>query len=122
MDKLTLYKKSLTRTILVCLIVFSFTPCKVKDVLFDVFDIDFAKSYNVSRSASQSGTCSYAVYNHQKVVSQGKIRVQSNFIDSAQKFLPSVPEQANYSVSSDFFSGTSPPMYILYKRLKIALI
>lgn len=97
------------------IVVFGFTPCSVKQGIFNAFSIEYHRTVNVNKTP-QNAYCVSTIVN--QVVGQK---------ENKQRFFKSVS-----AVVSSFFyrgilkkwnekelSGRGPPLYILYLKLKI---
>ena len=115
------YIKNFRRIILMWFVLFSLSPCTVKEVFFTSINIDYSKPLNKSKTTTQTSSCAYSQNESQQisVVKKSKINKQIEPVDFThnQYFaVHSVKIDNDYSKTS---SGNSPPKYILYKRLKI---
>jgi hypothetical protein len=109
------------RIVLMCFVLFSLTPCRVKEILFSAVNIEYSKPLNNSKTTSQTNVCQYSPQaGHDiSIAKESKFRQQTVPAD-----FPARQRLAHSSVKvkdkhSKSFSGNSPPRYILYKRLKI---
>lgn len=99
---------------------FSLSPCIVKEALFNVAPAGYAKPLNKSKTNSRTGSCLYSQVRQQ--ISTGKEQKSKKQTESVDVYfnrngvIRSFKIQGKYSRT---FSGNSPPKYILYKRLKL---
>lgn len=99
---------------------FSLSPCTVKEILLHSVNTEYAKPLNKSKT-TQTNPCQFASNEHQQISSaqQSKINKKTEPADIVCNYaFPSYAAKIdkNYSKTS---TGNSPPKYILYKRLKI---
>lgn len=112
--------KNIKRFVLGWIILFSLSPCTVKEVFFDFVNADYTKPLNRSKAVVQVSSCQYSLNENQQVSVAGKLQFnkQTELIDFyTDLYLVALPARinANYSKTS---TGSGPPKYILYKRLK----
>ncbi len=106
------------------MVLYSFTPCSIKTVLFDAVDATYAKPISKSASTSQNSNCQDFNSVKQNGKSIGELQYSNaNWTPTAEAFSTEIvklqPTSREYSGKT---SGNSPPMYILFKRLKIDFI
>lgn len=107
--------------VLMCLVLFSLSPCTVKEALFTSVNADYAKPLNKSRTTTPTNSCSYSQNESQQIsiVKKSKVKKQIEPIDFFGNQHFSVHSAKIYNNYSNTTSGKSPPKYILYERLKI---
>ncbi len=113
--------KKFRHIVLMWLVLFSLSPCTVKEALFHSVNTDYAKPLNKSKTTTPTSSCSYSSTENLQisVVKKSEISKQIepvNFFDNPFFTILSATVYNEYSKTS---SGNSPPKYILYKRLKI---
>lgn len=111
--------KNYTHILSLWLVLFSLTPCSIKEVLFHAVDLEYAKPLNKSK-ISKIG-CSYSQIENKQTSGTKKSKINSritpfSFSTNLNFALCSTKTFKDYSRIS---LGNSPPKYILYKRLKI---
>lgn len=117
-----LRKKILHTTFLLC-VLFSLAPCSVKSSFLTSIDIEHSLPFNKTKTTHSSNysSCdvSHSVTNTSKEYNT-TISTQFNFSkDKVHPFiLTTVPKKYHFEKLT---SGNSPPLYILYKRLKLDL-
>lgn len=115
------YFKLLNRILFVCLILFSSAPCSVKVFFSDKIDVVYEKPINKTKSTSPSTNCQLDLFGKQQKSSFQKS------VESHADFSPIIRieksglQEKTYNKFSSSYSGNSPPKYILYQRLKIAI-
>ncbi|WP_407405984.1 hypothetical protein [Chryseobacterium sp.] len=111
--------KNYTYILSMWLVLFSLTPCTIKEVFFHAVDLDYAKPLNKSKTSTNS--CSYSKIENRQTSGTKKSKILSritpfSFSTNLNFALCSSKTFKDYSRIS---LGNSPPKYILYKRLKI---
>lgn len=124
MKKMKIHIKIFKHIVFIWFVLFSLSSCTVKEVLFTSVNADYAKPLNQSKTTAPISSCSYSQNesNQISVVKTAEINKQVEPIDLLyNKYLAVNFTEINndYSKTS---SGNSPPKYILYKRLKIAIV
>ena len=124
MAKLKLNINPIKSIFLMLMVLYSFTPCSIKTVLFDAVDATYAKPISKSASTSQNSNCQDFSSVKQNGKSIGELQyANANWTPTAEAFSTEIvklqPISREYSGKT---SGNSPPMYILFKRLKIDFI
>ncbi len=106
------------------MVLYSFTPCSIKTVLFDTIDAIYAKPISKSASTFQTSNCQDFSSVKQTNKSIGEVQyANANLTPTVLEIALQIPKLQ--PITSDYSgktSGNSPPMYILFKRLKIDLI
>lgn len=123
MKKMKIHIKIFRHIALMWLVLFSLSPCKIKEVLLHSVNTDYAKPLNNSKTTTSSSSCSYSQNENQQisVVRKSEINKQAEPIYLFyNKYLAGNFTEI-YNDYSKTSSGNSPPKYILYKRLKIAI-
>lgn len=109
--------KYLKHILLMLFFVFSLSPCTVKQTLFDLVNTDYTKPLNKLRTSVSTSSCFYWQNDCKQTCAVKKSKVY-NDINSINLYFVVLSTKA-YRTYADTFSGNSPPIYILYKRLKI---
>lgn len=121
MTKKESHIKNFRHTVLMWFVLFSLSPCTVKEALSQVVSTDYAKPLNKSKTFAPTTSCSYSQNDNQQisVVKKAKINkeIESDQVVNNSCFV--VLSSKGYNDYSKTSSGNSPPKYILYKRLKI---
>lgn len=103
-------------------VLFALSPCSVKKVLLNVAESEYKQPLNKWRT-NVPANCHYSQQDYQQttVSKQSEIKKVIEPVDFAAPRLftaTAVTIQNHYSKT---FSGNSPPLYILFKRLKVDL-
>ncbi|WP_278352150.1 hypothetical protein [Chryseobacterium gleum] len=119
------HTKTYKAVVTMLILVFSLSPCSVKRIVLDIFDIEFISGLNKVKTTSfLSFSCDVASASSDLSVSKIKVQNQHNKLLSG--FTPavhnSVEEKIFLNIYSGHSTGNSPPKYILFKRLKLNLI
>jgi len=117
------YIEKFNRITLIWLILFSLFPCIVKEGMFNWIDIEYSKPLNKSKTTAQTRLCQYSPHNIQHISFEKKSKFNKQIEPTDFFGQPFFIARATkvYGNDSKTFSGNSPPKYILYKRLKIAI-
>ncbi|RYF21433.1 MAG: hypothetical protein EOO42_10565 [Flavobacteriales bacterium] len=112
--------KNIRYIVLMWFILFSLSPCTVKEVLLYSLNTEYAEPLNKSKTV-QTNPCQYSSneYQQKSAAQQSKINQKIEPVDFVGNYgFPTYVAKIdkNYSKTS---TGNSPPKYILYKRLKI---
>lgn len=104
------------------LIVFSLAPCTVKEAWLSIVDIDYSKPLNQSRTTAGQ-QCQFT--NTERGVVSIVKKIKFNRQPASPDF--SIKNYRTAAAAIDTrnpkgFSGSSPPKYILYKRLKLDVV
>jgi len=104
-------------TVLVC---FSLSSCTIKDAFFQSVGLAVEKPLNKTKSVNSCQT-NYIV-SSESYVAEARVIKGLNYLDflktnTSFNFFTLKIKQVNYSKKSN-----SPPRYILYQRLKIAVV
>jgi len=106
------------------MVLYAFTPCAIKNVLFDAVDATYEKPISKSNSTFQISNCQD--FSNVKQTNNSKSEVyfaNANLTPSVLKIGAEIPKlQPTASNYSGKTSGNNPPLYILFKRLKIDLM
>lgn len=113
--------KNTRHILLMWFVLFSLSPCIVKEALFHSVNAEYSKPLHKSKTTTSSSLCQYSASEGQHISDKkhlkNKKQIQPvNSADNQYVIVRSDQAQNNYSKT---FSGNSPPKYILYKRLKI---
>ncbi|MGN7787063.1 hypothetical protein ACTJIJ_21195 [Niabella sp. 22666] len=122
MRKAILYIRKHKQLLVVGLLVFALAPCTVKEAWFSLAGLDYTKPLNGSKTTTSGQQCQYSYLSAQKMAVQQKTR--------ANKLLSSYLPYKTYTTTateirsrdSVYFRANSPPIYILYKRLKLGMV
>ena len=101
------------------LVVFALMPCAVKNTLLIQTPFQQAVTLNVSKIPGGAAD-SCAVYTQEKVKAQVAGAIQRVGAD-IEKSVPYAPKDSFFcgSARNLYYAANAPPLYILYKRLKI---
>lgn len=121
MPKMKFHINNFRRILLMWFVLFSLSPCTVKEVLFYSLNTDYSKPLNKSKTSTQTSSCSYSQNEKQQISAAKKTRINKQIepVDSFDKAYLTGYVAKDYNNYSKTSSGNSPPKYILYKRLKI---
>jgi len=106
---------------LMLLVLFSLSPCSAKQRLLDAFNIDYSSPLNKTRAAGNANnSCSF---NTITAVSRSFIKLKKDQVYSNTNFstFDRLRNTSTLDHGSGLRAGSSPPKYILYKRLKVYL-
>ncbi len=124
MQRLKYHIKHFNHIVLMWFVLFSLSPCVVKETLLQSVNTAYSKPLNQSRAITLIGSCFYTE-NEKTQSSVGK-KIAINQYDYFSSFLEHLclakQSVTTYNHYSGKLSGNSPPKYILYKRLKIAIV
>lgn len=110
--------KNIQKLIWVVLVLFSMSSCSVKQALLDQFQFSLEKSINPTRSLN---SCQFSTIEKK---SEKKNEIQNKIISTLISSFTTF-EKVSFkfiSVSFQEINNNSPPFYILYQQLKIALV
>jgi len=121
MTKKKSHIKKIKHIVLMWFVLFSLSPCTVKEALSQVVSTDYAKPLNKSKTIAPTSSCSYSQNDNQQisVVKKAKIYKEIEPVQVVNNLCFTVLSSKVYNDYSKTSSGNSPPKYILYKRLKI---
>lgn len=121
MPKATGYIKHMNHILLMSLMLFALSPCVVKGGWFGSVNVEYAKSLNKSKATTQANSCQYSRITDQltSTVKQAKINNRKEPGGFSGDLCFEIRCDKEYSKYSKTSSGSSPPKYILYKRLKL---
>lgn len=124
MQRLEYYIKHFKHIVLMWFILFSLSPCIVKETLLQNVSSAYSKPLNQSRAITFASSCIYAENEKTqssvgKKVAINRYNYSINFLEYLYSGKQSLTAYNHYSGK---FTGNSPPKYILYKRLKIAIV
>lgn len=102
-------------------VLFALSPCVVKEALFSIANVEYAKPTNKTKTTAPTSACQYSQNDNQQISVTRKATIGKRMEPVSVSVNPyfvarSIGINAKYSKT---FSGNSPPMYILYKRLKL---
>lgn len=107
-------------------VVFALAPCSVKSSLFSVFDIEYFQTLNKNQTA-QTGTSSCEIQ-------ESSVNQSENSVQKHKKQIPLLPVVVSQNqillatalhkkyIYVNVSAVNTPPLYILYKRLKSDLV
>lgn len=121
MPKMKIHIKIFRHIVFMWFVLFSLSPCTVKETLFLTVNTDYAKPLNKSKTTTSTSFCSYSKNENQKisVVKKSEINKQVESVDLFYNKWLAESFTKIYNDYSKTSSGNSPPKYILYKRMKI---
>lgn len=99
------------------LILYGFTPCTVKNTVFDVFSLDYAKPTNANKTTSSS-SCTYLSSTKETAQSRTVKKLLNFEAVDRVSFIEQTISFSNLFIQHT--SGRSPPLYILFQQLKLA--
>jgi len=110
--------------VLMWFLLFSLSPCTVKEAMLSTANTAYAKPLNISKATAAVGSCLYLQDKSQLISVAYKFTVNKQFDGvyfCGNQYFGAHPTKvcSTYQKTS---SGNSPPKYILYKRLKIAIV
>ncbi|HTG57209.1 MAG TPA: hypothetical protein VL943_13115 [Niabella sp.] len=124
MQKAILYIRKHKQLLLVGLLVFALAPCTVKETWFSLAGFDYVQPLNRSQTTTSGQQCQYRQGSEQKVhVHQNKPAIRqypSGYL--ASKNYPAIAAAGCTCEPLILLRANSPPIYILYKRLKLDLV
>lgn len=99
--------------------ILAFSSCGLKEFVAEIINIEYKRSFNKTKSTTS--TCIYAKSNTSYIsISKQKIKKDAHRLFENIQSINS--EEVNYKSSYPYiYSSNSPPKYILFKRLRIAL-
>lgn len=115
--------KILQRIIAMFVVIFALTPCSIKGSLFTSLDIAFERPLNKTKSTQKPNTlCKSEVFSYNRAESN-TTETATNIPEEAVTTPVIAPSFKNVALKqyAKQTSGNSPPLYILYKRLKFDL-
>nr|WP_298005803.1 hypothetical protein [uncultured Flavobacterium sp.] len=120
MSKKENHIKKFRHIVLMWFVLFSISPCSVKEALFYSVNTDYAKPLNKSKTSAPASSCSYSQNDNTQtsVVKKSKVYKRIDPVNVSNNLYFAVLSAKVYNDYSKT-SGNSPPKYILYKRLKI---
>ncbi|WP_123912805.1 hypothetical protein [Chryseobacterium pennipullorum] len=118
--------KTYKAIIMMLILVFSLSPCSVKRNVLDIFDIQYISGLNkVKTTSGFSSGCDISSNSSrlQASKSEAKFKKKDFFLTSNLSGNGYREEQKiSFHKYSGHTTGSSPPKYILFKRLKISLV
>lgn len=111
----------------ISLTVFASIGCSAKQNLFSAFDFEVEKPLSVSKTLLNSGSlnCSMLTSLEQ---SEQSVLVKNIFFKNATSFATSLnvkPFFDKKNISEDYIlqlAGTDPPLYLIFQKIKLALL
>lgn len=124
MTKLNSHIKTLKNIGVIWFVLSALSPCTVKDVFFSSVKSEYSKPLNKSRTTAPIVSCSSTNIESKNSLVVNQLKFHKEF-EPGDRFIPPFfhfQEETNPNVLLANYSGKSPPKYILYKRLKIAIV
>lgn len=123
MPKIKLFNINFSQIILIGLVLFSLSPCTVKGALLESVSVEYSKPLNKTKSVNQVNTCVNTLNADFQISVEKQSKVSPFYfeINSGERQHQIEYFTKDYQKFSKSTSGNSPPIYILYKRLKIAI-
>ncbi|MGE9310123.1 hypothetical protein ACLOAU_00635 [Niabella sp. CJ426] len=123
MRKAILYTRKHKQLLLVGLLVFALAPCTVKEAWFSLAGLDYTKPLNGSKTTTSGQQCQYSYLSAQKMAVQQKTRANKKLLSSYLPYQTYTTTAAEICSRDSVYSrANSPPIYILYKRLKLGMV
>lgn len=124
MLKTTSHIRTARHILLMWFVLFALSPCIVKETLFSGINVEYAQPLNKSKTTTPTNSCQYSQNDNRQisVVKQSNINKQTEPVDISGNQHWIARSAKIYGNHSKTFPGNSPPKYILYKRLKIAIV
>lgn len=121
MPKTTRHIKNTKHILTLCFALFALSSCIVKETVLGAVNLNYAKPLNKSKTTTQVNSCEYSQNEHQHISTVKKVKISKKtqpvcFSDNL--YFLKRPDKAYHKYSKNT-SGSSPPKYILYKRLKL---
>lgn len=106
-----------------CFIVFALSPCIVKGSISEVVSVEYTKPLNKTKTTVQTTSCQASQEDNLITVATVKVEISQDVDFTPAPSLSEFLTQDSEIIDGPSFltSGNSPPKYILFKRLKIAL-
>lgn len=111
--------------VIILLLAFSLSPCAVKRDLLGIFDIRYENTLNKTKTTGNSTTtCDFNLHQTSSKISLSKadVKLKTEDFSCFRMSVISVKEKVSFNIYSKHTTGTGPPKYILFKRLKLPLI
>lgn len=105
----------LKKYFILLIVLFGFTPCSVKQGVFDVFSLEYHRTVNINKT-SQNTYCASTIID--EVVTQ-KQKKQQLLPSSISYDIPNSSHSILNQRNESDLSGRGPPLYILYQQLKV---
>lgn len=116
-----IYTKNLRNLLLVWFLLFAVSPCFVKDTLFSVVEVPYAKPFHKTKTTSTTSFCQFTQKSNQvhSTFKQSDNQLGLEPLFTWENPMAVIKSEKILSSYTKNFSGNSPPKYILYKRLKV---
>lgn len=102
--------------IFVIFTLFALLPCKIKQTVSHIFSIEFTKPLHGAKTQLPASNCSYYSVENQVEVQQEKEKDVVVSEPTSERIVPTL----NSSFPKTYnIQNNSPPIYILYKQLKL---
>lgn len=110
-------------------VIFSLSPCRVKETILSVFDIPYSTPLNKTRTTITQGySCSNSlaeVAQNTTIISIAKHKFREVFFMSKALFYDKVHVNKDKAIMLNYpeiFALRGPPKYILFQQLKVDLV
>lgn len=118
-----IYIKTYKAVILMLILVFSLSPCHVKRDVLDLFDIEYISGLNKVRATNGfSLHCDTSVASSKILLSKAKVKYEGSLLKLSIVSKNTEKKSIFFSEYSGYTTGSGPPKYILFKRLKLNLV
>ncbi|WP_228458620.1 hypothetical protein [Chryseobacterium aureum] len=125
MSPSSIHMKTYKAVITVFILLFSLSPCSVKRNVLDIFDIQYISGLNkVKTTSSLITSCDTASASSEISASKNKVqKLEKNYFPGFYSVTKnSFEKKVVFNDYSGHSTGSSPPKYILFKRLKLNLV
>ncbi|WP_288436124.1 hypothetical protein [uncultured Chryseobacterium sp.] len=119
------HTKTFKAIITMLILLFSLSPCPVKRNVLDIFDIQYISGLNkVKTTSSLTTSCDTASASSEISASKNKVqKLEKNYFPGFYSVTKnSFEKKMVFNDYSGHATGSSPPKYILFKRLKFNLV
>lgn len=105
-------------------VLFALSPCVVKELLFSAANVEYVQPPNKAKTTAPTSSCPYSQNYSQQIslVKQTNRKKQIEPVGISENLFLAARSVKIQSRHSENFSGSSPPKYILYKRLKLLVV
>src|SRR5690606_42154728 len=120
MSKKENHIKKFRHIVLMWFVLFSISPCTVKEALFYSVNTDYAKALNKSKTPAPASSCTYSQNDNTQtsVVKKSKVYERIERVNLSNNWYFAVLS-AKVSNENSKISGNSPPKYIFKNMQKI---
>jgi len=105
--------------IILLIALIGFTPCSVKQGVFDVFSLEYQRTFNINKTV-QNTSCVASAPEITTVATYSKQRLFDPFFTKINSFF--AYKEVLKLWNEKELVNRGPPFYILYQKLKIAAI